>query len=68
MLLPSAMQQNLIAYALQMQEFASINPRFPVHPTPSLSPSLVLYIYLNPQTSLDRSYCFINTEIESQRN
>ena len=37
---PSAIQQDLIAYPLQRQHFASINPRFPVHPTPSSSSSL----------------------------
>ena len=35
-IVPSA-TQHLIAYLLQMQEFASINPRLPVHPTPSPS-------------------------------
>ena len=29
-----AIQQDVIAYPLQMQEFASTNPRLPVHPTP----------------------------------
>ena len=37
-IVPCAIQQDLIAYSLQMQEFASINPRLPVHPTPSHSP------------------------------
>ena len=30
-----ATQQALIARPLQMQEFSSANPRFPIHPTPS---------------------------------
>ena len=34
-IVPCAIQQDLIAYPLQMQSFASINPRLPVHPTPS---------------------------------
>ena len=29
------MQQDLIAYPLQMQEFTSTNPKIPVYPTPS---------------------------------
>ena len=29
---PSAIQEGLIAYLLQMREFASANPQFPVHP------------------------------------
>ena len=35
---PCAIQQDLIAYPLQMQKFASTNPKVPVHPTPSPSP------------------------------
>ena len=34
----SATQQDLIAYPFQKQEFASINPKLPIHPTPSPSP------------------------------
>ena len=37
-IVPCAIRQDLIAYALQMQEFAFINPKLPVHSTPSLSP------------------------------
>ena len=37
-IVPSAVQQDLIACPFQRQELASINPRFPVHPTPSPSP------------------------------
>ena len=37
-IVPCAIQQDLIAYPLQMQEFASINPIFPVHPIPSPFP------------------------------
>ena len=33
-----AIERDLIAYPLQMQEFASTNPKLPVHPIPSLSP------------------------------
>ena len=29
-----ATQQDLIAYPLQIQSFSSINPKFPIHPTP----------------------------------
>ena len=32
-IVPSAIEQDLIAYPLQTQEFASIKPRLPVHPT-----------------------------------
>ena len=35
---PSAIQQDLIVYPFQMQHCASVNPRFPVHPTPSPPP------------------------------
>ena len=35
---PCAMQQDLIAYPLQMQWFASTIPQLPVHPTLSASP------------------------------
>ena len=37
-IVPCAIQQDLIAYPLQMQEFASMNPRLLVHSTPSPSP------------------------------
>ena len=37
-IVPSALWQDLIAYPLQRQQFASMNPRLPVHPTPSPSP------------------------------
>ena len=37
-IVPSAIQQDLTAYSFQRQYFASINPRFPVHRTPSPSP------------------------------
>ena len=37
-LVPCVLQQDLIAYLLQMQQFVSINPRLPVRPTPSPSP------------------------------
>ena len=37
-IVPRATQQDRIAYPLQMQEFASINPRLPIHPTPSPTP------------------------------
>ena len=30
---PCTAQQDLIAYPLQMQQFASNNPQLPVHPT-----------------------------------
>ena len=36
-IVPCAIEQNLIAYPLQMQQFVSTNPRLQVHPTPSLS-------------------------------
>ena len=35
---PNATQQDLIAYPFQRQQFSSINPKFPIHPTPSPSP------------------------------
>ena len=37
-IVPSAMQRDLIAYPFQRQSFASANPRFPVHPSPSPAP------------------------------
>ena len=36
-IIPCAIQQDLIAYPLQMLQFASTNPKLPVHPTPSFS-------------------------------
>ena len=36
--LPCDIQQDLIALPFQMQQFASINPKLSVHPTPSPSP------------------------------
>ena len=33
-IVPSAIQQDLTAYPFQRQQFASMNSRFPVHPTP----------------------------------
>ena len=41
----SAKQQDSIAYSFQMQYFASINPKFSVHPTPypSLSTTTILF-------------------------
>ena len=36
-IVPCAIQQDLIAYPCQIQQFASINPRLPVHLTPSPS-------------------------------
>lgn len=35
---PWAVQQDLRAYPLQMQEFASTNPKLPFRPTPSPFP------------------------------
>ena len=37
-IVPGAIQQDLTAYPLQMQQFTSINPRLQVHPTPSPYP------------------------------
>ena len=37
-IVPCAIQQDLIAHAPQMQEFVSTKLRLPVHPTPSSSP------------------------------
>ena len=37
-IVPCATQQDLIAYPLQIQEFASINPKLLVHPTPYPTP------------------------------
>ena len=36
-IIPSATQQDLIANQCQRQYFASINPKLPIHPTPSPS-------------------------------
>ena len=37
-IVPSTIQQDLIAYPFQRQQFVSINPNFPVHPIPFPSP------------------------------
>ena len=39
-----AVQQDLIAYPLRMQLFASTNPKLPVHPIPSLPQSVFLCV------------------------
>ena len=44
---PCAIQQDLIAYPLQMQQFASTNPKLPVHPTPSHSPLATTSLFSN---------------------
>ena len=41
-IVPSAIEQDLIAYPSQSQSFASINPKFPVNPTPPLIMDLVV--------------------------
>ena len=48
-IVPSAIQQDLIAYPLQMQEFASINPGFPVHP---ICLSWLFWCHLLPENRL----------------
>ena len=42
---PSATQQDLIANQFQRQQSASINPKLPIHPTPSPSPLEILENY-----------------------
>ena len=37
-IVPRAIQMDIVAYPFQRQEFASINPKFPAHPTLSSSP------------------------------
>ena len=50
-IVPSAIQQDLTAYPFQRQQFASMNPRFPVHPTPF--PSLLATTSLFSKASLE---------------
>ena len=40
-IVPSAIQNDLMAYPFQTQEFASINTKFPIHATPSPLPLLL---------------------------
>ena len=44
-IVPCAIQQDLIPYPLQMPQFASTNPKLPVHPTPSPSPSATTSLF-----------------------
>jgi len=44
-IVPSAIQQDLIAYKFQRQGLASINPIFPVYPTPSPSPLATISLF-----------------------
>ena len=37
-IVPRAIQMDIVAYPFQRQEFASINPKLPIHPTPSPTP------------------------------
>ena len=57
----SAVRQELIAYPLQMQLFASINPRFPVHPTPSPSPLATTSLFSKSMIffSVERFICAV---------
>ena len=61
---PCAIQQDLIAYPLQLQEFASINPRLSVHPTPSLSPLTNTSLFSESMSSfsVERVSCAILLE------
>ena len=44
-------EQNLIAYPLQMQEFASINPTLPVYPTHSTCPLATTRLFFKSMNS-----------------
>ena len=58
-IVPSTILQDLIAYPLHRQEFASINIRFPVHPTPF--PSATTNLFSKPKSffSVERFICVI---------
>ena len=44
-IVPSGIQQHLIAYPFQRQSFAPVNPKLPVHPTPSSSPLVTTSLF-----------------------
>ena len=57
-----ALQQDLIAYPLQMQWFAFTNPKLPVHPTPSPSHFATTTLFSMSMSlffSVDRLICAI---------
>ena len=54
-IVPNAMQQDLIANPLQRQEFTSINPKLPIHPTPFSFP-------LETVNTLSKSMVFFSVE------
>ena len=60
-IVPSAREQDPIVYPFQRQQVASINPKFPVHPTPS--PSLLattsLFSLFRIFFSVERFICAI---------
>ena len=56
-----ATQQDLIAYSLQRQEFATMNPRLPVYPTPFPSPWATTCLFFKSMSffSVERFICAI---------
>ena len=44
-IVPSTIQQDLIAYLFQRQWFSSINTKFPIHPIPSPSPVVTISLF-----------------------
>ena len=50
-IVPSAIQPDLTAYQFQRQQFASINPGFPVHLTPSSTSLATTSLFSNPWVS-----------------
>ena len=60
-ILPCAIQEDLIAYPLQMQYFASINHRDPVHPTPFPSHLATTNVFIKPRSffSVEKFICVI---------
>lgn len=52
---PCAIQQVLISYLFYIQECVYVSPNLPVYPSPSLSPSLIINLFLH--SWLDSTSC-----------
>ena len=61
-IVPSATQQDLTAYPFQKQRFASINPQFPLHPTPSSSSLATTSLFSKSMVcfSVERFICAVD--------
>ena len=59
-IVPSATQQDLIANPFQSQQSASINPKLPIHPTPSPTPLATTSLFSKPMIFCGKVHlCYI---------